>query len=414
MKRFLCAVAVLVGGMVPGAGAFADAAADLGRLAADARDEAVKVRGLEAKNPIQSHVASRGEIEKYVVGRIHDTGAQRSFDLTGASLSALGVIAPTYQVGEFVVRMAREQVAGFYDCERRTLFIADWIPAFLQRPTLVHEVTHALQDQNFGIARYLQPKDGLSEPYGAMATLIEGDATAVMMESMAGTALHGDDGDRITKVIDKMSTLLSLVSGLGDIPVVLRDSLLFPYIGGLRLVLTLRGSGDWGPVNALYRRPPLSTEQVLHPDKLRGETRDDPIEVGLHGVAGPGAGWRRLGTDILGELGIRLVLEQSLQKAVAATAAEGWGGDRFVGWRKGRSSVVMLWAVVWDTEADAVEGEAALRATKKPPVRLERRGDALVGVWGEATGREDVMIASAWKVLKRTPVHDLDAWIKAL
>ncbi len=414
MKRVLFLVVLLVGVLVPGGRAFADGTAELGRLAEDARVEAVKVRGLEAKSPIRSRVADRAEIQKYVVGRIHDTGAQRSFDLTGASLSALGVIPPTYEVGGFVVRMAREQVAGFYDCERRTLFIADWIPAFLQRPTLVHEVTHALQDQNFGIARYLQPKDGLSEPYGAMAALIEGDATAVMMESMAGTPLRGDDGDRITTVIDKMSSLLSLVSGLGDVPAVLRDSLLFPYIGGLRLVLTVRGPGDWGPVNALYARPPLSTEQVLHPEKLRGETRDDPIEVGLHGGAGPGAGWKRLGSDILGELGIRLALEQSLEKGAAATAAAGWGGDRLVAWRKGRTAVVMLWAVVWDTEADAVKGEAALRATKKPPVRLERRGDALVGVWGEATGREDAMIASAWKVLKRTPVHTLDAWIKAL
>jgi hypothetical protein len=400
--------------VAPTGGRAREADRDLLALADEARDAATKLRRLAVREPIRTRVASREEIERYVVGRVSDPVVRKSFALAGASLAALGLIDTSYDVEGLVLRMAREQVAGFWDFERKTLFLADWIPRFLQKPTLVHEFTHALQDQHFAIGRFMKPLDRLSEPSGAVAAMLEGDATVVMMESVTGVAMGGEEGDRVARMMDRFSGLLSIASGLGDVPAVLRDSLLFPYIGGMRFVLGVRGDGGWDRVDALYKDPPISTEQVLHPEKVAPGTRDDPIEVRLPAIPPPGRGYAALGSDVMGEFGIRAALEQTLDHDQAAKAAAGWGGDRYVAWRKGKSGpVVMLWVTVWDTEADAVEAEAALAKMKVPPARLERRGDAVAGVWGNAGGREAATIDTAMRGLKRTKVHDVESWVKA-
>lgn len=153
----------------------------------------------------------------------------------------------------------------------------------------------------------------------------------------------------------------------------------------------------------------------LHPAKLLGARRDDPKEVRVAvDPANAGPGFAALGTDVMGELSLRLVLEQSLPKDEAARAAEGWGGDRFVALRRASDGAVLLvWASVWDTEADAREAEDALRRTRAPPLRLERRRDALVGLWGTAPADADALVKGVWAGLKTTVVHDVAGWRKA-
>lgn len=378
---------------------------DILTIADEARDTAVRLRGLTVLQPIRTKVASRKEIERYMAQRVNDPVIRKSLAISGAALSVLGVIPDGYDLEAFLARMAREQVAGYWDFERKILYIADWLPAYLQKPTLVHEFTHALQDQHYNIARFMKPVRGLSEPYSAIAALLEGDATVVMVESMMSNVLEAEDGERISRLVERLSGILSLASGLSDVPAVLRDSLMFPYFGGLRFVLLTRSNDGWESVNALYRTPPLSTEQVLHPEK-RG--KDFPVEVKLPSIRMPG--YKKIGTDVMGELGIKLVLEQTLAKEDAARAAEGWGGDRYIVWAS-KGKVTMLWVSVWDSEADALEAEIALSKTKNPPGRLTRRDDIVAGVWG-AVEHADSAIETAMKALIRTRVQNLGEWEK--
>ncbi len=77
-------------------------------------------------------------------------------------------------------------------------------------------------------------------------------------------------------------------------------------------------------VNQAFDHPPLSTEQVMHPDKyLNGEV---PRRSMLPVMAGPlGPGW--LKTDTLGVLYLRMLIEQYADSEEAVVAAAGWGGD---------------------------------------------------------------------------------------
>jgi len=385
---------------------------DPASLAREAIAAAAKARGLEPKTPLRTDVARRDDIERYVSRRIDETGARSEFAVTSAVLAAFGVVPAGYDVEALVRRIAREQIAGYYDPERKTLFVADWIPAFLQRPTLVHEVTHALQDQHFGLARFMKPLKGCSEPSAAVAALVEGDATAVMLDAIAGEPIRGDDGARLVSVMEKLNSILSLASGFAGVPRVLRETLFFPYMGGVRMVLLTRRD-DWKAVDALYADPPVSTEQVLHPERLAGARRDAPHDVRFPSPA-PGPGWTRVGTDQVGELGLRLVLEETLPKDEAARAAEGWDGDRLVAWRRGAAGpVAVVWASVWDSAADAAEAEAALRRTSAPPVAIERRDATIAGVWGDRSVDAARLIGAAWGGLKTRELPTWDDWRRA-
>ena len=50
--------------------------------------------------------------------------------------------------------MMREQVAGYYNVKDQTVYLLDWIEPAAQRAILAHELTHALQDQNFLLEKW--------------------------------------------------------------------------------------------------------------------------------------------------------------------------------------------------------------------------------------------------------------------
>jgi hypothetical protein len=155
-----------------------------------------------------------------------------------------------------------------------------------------------------------------------------------------------------------------VTASLDAMPAVLRESLMFPYTGGLAFVQALQTSGGWGAVNDAYSNPPASTEQIVHPEKyVAGEK---PVDVTLPEdlAAKMGDGWKVGLEDTLGEFQLKVWLDQAPKvdgAPSADAAAAGWGGDR-VALLDGPSGA---WAIAmntaWDTPDDASEFIAAAR-----------------------------------------------------
>ena len=127
-----------------------------------------------------------------------------------------------------------------------------------------------------------------------------------------------------------------------------------------------------------WRRPPDSTEQVLHPEKFANAERGELFEVSdIRGVEQ--AGYRRIAEDTLGELELSVYLGQSSPTGTNEAAAAGWGGDQLVVYRRADATAVVWWTT-WDSEADAVEAYRAAQrvAPKKPSSLVERRGRAVL------------------------------------
>jgi len=255
-------------------------------------------------------------------------------------------------------------VAGYYDPRSKRLRIVTGAATgshVLQEITLAHELTHALEDQRFG----LSPEEGTNDDRAlARLALIEGSATLVMERYLLR---HFSAEEALAGVLG------SAFSTGPDLPPFLQAQLLFPYTGGMAFVqeLVRRAGGRWTLVDLADRtRPPDSTEQVLHPEKYLRVEEPLPVSLDLR----LGAGWRRTAAGVWGEW--------ATSQLVGEKAAAGWGGDRYELWeRGGQGRLAMRWR--WDTRRDAREFLAAARERLKP-TRVTASGDAVTLVWEPA------------------------------
>src|SRR5690606_10114950 len=146
-------------------------------------------------------------------------------------------------------------------------------------------------------------------------------------------------------------------------PLVVRESLIFPYIDGLFFVGALKEKGGWEAVDAVYDDPPMSTEQIIHPEKYLD--RDDPVAVRFD-LPRPLLSWRNIYDDVSGELGAYLILKQHLitldgDRTLAAPATTGWDGDRSLLLEHEDGQLLYLSLSTWDSESDAEEFYDATR-----------------------------------------------------
>jgi len=281
-------------------------------------------------------------------------------------LKLLGLIEPDVDLRDVSASLFGEGVAGYYDPRDGRLRTVDGAATgtrVLAEMVLAHELTHALDDQVYGLD--LEDLSGSTDDAAiARLSLIEGVATRVMYDYV----------DRHFTAEETLGGLLSSAfQETGDLPPFLQTQVVFPYVGGEAFVAELlrRAGGEWALVDTAYRlRPPASTEQVLHPSAYF--EADSPRRVRLRVAPLLGDGWERAAAGTWGELQTRELLARAGGGGSAA-AAEGWGGDRYELWRARpivgeecpspcdqADVLVMRWR--WDSPADEAEFLKALRA----------------------------------------------------
>jgi hypothetical protein len=279
-------------------------------------------------------------------------------------LELLGLLPPGTDLASVVGDVSSDQVAGFYDPKRKRLAVVKGPAAAsgaLAEITLAHELTHALEDQRFKIRD--EPSEGADDGGTAYTALVEGTATSVM-------------NDYAQRYIPASAALVSAFTALGPsqqaaakIPPYIQRSLEFSYTGGASFVDTLRRRGHgWRLVNlALSKRPPVSSEQIIHPEKWMPFEPALPVRIPDPGL---GSEWKRASRGTIGELDTRELLRLGVDSRVASQAAAGWGGGRYELWRDAGAAagcdapcrqagvVVVRWR--WDSARDAREFDAAL------------------------------------------------------
>jgi hypothetical protein len=239
---------------------------------------------------------------------------------------------------------------------------------------IAHELNHALEDERFGLPR----GEGSDDAALAAIALSEGTATSLMT----------DYGSEYIPPLDLLEGATGLDASTGDVPAFYVDQLLWAYTGGERFVAELRALGEsWKLVDyALESRPPVSTEQVIHPEKYLRDER--PLEASVNTDALESGGWRRVDRGSLGELTTAQLLGVGAPEAEAAAGAAGWGGDEYGLWRRGpavrdcphpcRSDLVFVLSTVWDAPGDVGEFAAAVAAYAEQGLGATAAED---GVW---------------------------------
>jgi hypothetical protein len=233
--------------------------------------------------------------------------------------------------------------------------------------TLVHELTHALQDQNFDLHRFGE-RGMLSDAGAAELALVEGDATLTMFDFDVHASIAMLPG--LDSVLDMiMQDPKAVIEEAPDLPgsreliaapAWVRDTLLFSYFQGAAFCTEVRRQGGQKLLDyAFTADPPRSTEQILHPGKWYNR-RDDPVLLHLPDLGRELPGYRKVAEGGMGELSIRILLREGLEDAKrASSAAAGWGGDRFAVYEKGGARL-LVWVSDWDSQPEANEFRGAL------------------------------------------------------
>ena len=308
--------------------------------------QASGIRGLKFVEPVNYNVLSRQQIKKTMSAKLAEVFSEEEFKQMTAAMAAIGLLPAGYPLREKYIDLLGEQVAAFYDQHAHKLFMYEdaSLDNAQNRVVLAHELTHALQDQHFGLKKLPLEIKNNDDRAAAASALVEGDATLVMSEFML---------KNMSKQMFKDSMLASFTQNMKQLetaPRFLREMLVFPYLRGQDFCASLYGRGGYDEVSKAYANPPSSTAQILHPEKYLANPREDPIaiewaELKIKGEA-------PVGDNIVGEMGVRILFTEWLEAATAEKAATGWRGDRYLYFAGGDA---LIWKTVWASAGDAAE-----------------------------------------------------------
>jgi hypothetical protein len=350
--------------------------AEMAGRVAELLKEAETYRGLNAKAPVPAGTVDDPILKQKMLDSFREDLPPEELRPVEIALKAFGFIPESLDLVKFFPELLTSQVAGYYDPERHYLalvqregqaFAAGLGEDAAKRAdeaVLVHELTHALQDQHFNLEEFASNRP-LDDADVARIALLEGDATLVMMDFFAGSSLEllpGIEQSMATYLGDPRQMMETPgVPGTADLaaaPAWFQDTLLFSYFQGFQFCLSARRSGGQALLDKAFTTdPPRSTEQILHPEKWHTK-RDDPVAIAW--PAWPLAGWSQVSEGQLGELSIRTLLRGIRGDTAGNEAAAGWGGDRFAVYQKeGRR--LLVWITEWDTDADARQFQSAAR-----------------------------------------------------
>src|ERR1035437_4620876 len=112
--------------------------------------------GMPKHAVVKRRLVSKADVEKYASGQMAKEEFTKRFAQEELSMKKLGFLPRDFNLKEFLVKSTGQQIAGYYDDETETISLLNWVPPDRQEPILAHELTHALQDQNYDLRKWMK------------------------------------------------------------------------------------------------------------------------------------------------------------------------------------------------------------------------------------------------------------------
>ncbi len=349
--------------------------ANLRDAATEMAAEVERLRGLKFKRPFMRRLVTREHLGAFLRRSMDEDMSvedERKFVAVGAEF---GLVKPGTSLRDTIAELGEGGVAGLYNPATGIFYLIEGNDGRGARPIVFHELVHALEDQYFGLDQLQKAADEDSERGLALKGLVEGSAS--LFQDMYQEE-HPEDFQAMMKaqMSDKKAIAAQMKMMSSVPPVVIAMMAFYPY-NNAKDFLAKIGADTPEEIERLYRDPPVSTEQILHPEKFPLDgARDYPHVVAAPAVGETlGEGWEEVDTDSMGEMVTGILLSQLQWKTYAATtmsivsptgalmvkapyagAAAGWDGDQYAAWREvATDRVAIVWTSVWDSEKDAQE-----------------------------------------------------------
>lgn len=304
-----------------------------------------KDTGLPIKHPVKRELATREFVVKYLEEHMKEDKDAEKLERSEASLKKFRLLPKDFDLRPFLLDMLKEQVAGFYDPKTKTMYLLDWVEPEAQKTVLAHELTHALQDQNFGMEKWMEAgKDSKDlaqdmerdERQSAREAVLEGQGMIAMMDyMMAPQGLKVTDAPQLVEAMRAgMTSSAPNSPTFTSAPKFLQDIMIFPYSDGMNFVLqVLLKKGIAGGFTGVLENPPSTTRNIMEPQTYVANEPMPQIKV-AHVDELLDKGWQRWDYGYMGEYDVALVMRQWFDRATADKVSPGWRGGYYLAYRK--------------------------------------------------------------------------------
>jgi hypothetical protein len=304
--------------------------------------------GMPKHATVKRRMVSKADVEKYANGRLAKEEYTKHFQVAELTMKKLGFLPREFNLREFLVKATGKEIAGYYDDETKTISLLNWVPADRQQPILAHELTHALQDQNYDLAKWMKAaakpesaakKEGQEENDDsaiARKAVVEGQAMVVYVDYILAP-LNRNLTDTPALIYQMEEPAVKAVQDsqmLHDAPMILREAGSFAYNEGLIFEGELLQKGGKKMAFAgAFARPPRNSHEILQPEayinaeKLPATTVPDLKQL-------IGEDYEVFDVGGIGQLDVRAYLKQYGERRNAEEVSSAWQGGAYAAYRR--------------------------------------------------------------------------------
>jgi hypothetical protein len=373
--------------------------------------------GLPIKHEVKRKLTKRDEVQSYVEKNMREDKDAKRLERSTEVLKKFGLLPRDFDLPKFLVAMLREQVAGYYDVKTKTVNLLNWLDAEQQRPVLAHELTHALQDQSFGIEKWMKgskpdpddrnknknddpsPDDiATDEETSARQAIVEGQAMVVLLDyTLAPTGKTMLESPQIVEALKQGMLNGSADSpAFRDAPILLKEELTFPYRYGLDFTgALLQAGGKELAYAGAFKDPPKTTREIMEPQTYLTHEKLDPMR--MIDMDKDFKGYDAFDIGAMGELDVDILVEQYAGADEAREVYPEWrGGYYFAGKPKTNKAapIGVLYVSRWSSPIAAAQF-AAIYAKSLTQRYKQRQG---LGPDGKAA--VDAPPPESWRTLR--------------
>ncbi len=379
-----------------------------------------KLRELHFRQHVQLAVRNSDQAERLIEADLERDYTDQQLEADGTAGALVGLYPAGINLKTESLKLLKNQVAAFYDPHQKEMvlvegglsagFFGNAAEFLVQRDfvgemVLAHELTHALQDQNFELEQKLDRVKQDDDQAIALKSVAEGDATLAGFAYVMGGMSNANADTLIDHLKDLPQAFAAESAGT---PEGLSVPLMFQYSQGVQFVAEAYRRGGWAAVDALYQNPPLSSSQVMHP-ALYFDRPTPPLDVEIDGYKQVMSGWSTADEDTYGELLLRVILERNLGKdSPEVELARTWTGDQMLVLQQQRG-VTVIWVIAFTDEAAATHF-AVVYATILDRLldgvtqhHVEYHGDDVLVIIGEGANYAQTLAPAIWQASHITP-----------
>jgi hypothetical protein len=310
--------------------------------------------GLPIEHSVKKVFITRDKVNSELRKKFDEDKSNKRMERSELVLKKFGLLDNDFNLRPFLLSLLTEQIAGFYDNKTKTMNLLDWVPIDQQKPVMAHELTHALQDQKVGLNKWedLEP-DSVAKNVDEDTKHIQTDETDTAREAVLEGQAMVSFADYMLKPSGKTLKDVpqvgeQLVNGAGDMsdspvlaraPLILQESLLFPYTEGLRFEqAVLIKAGVQRAFTGVLDTPPNTSAEIMHPADYLSRKPEPLLALpDIHPTL-EATGYEPYDVGVMGELDVQMTAELFGGKPLAEALAPEWdGGVYYAAQRKNAS-----------------------------------------------------------------------------